>query len=492
MPKSPPDILLALCPPWGVVNPPLGLAYLATNLKQRGFKVDICDLNLNLYRTVNHHFKNLWQIENDHQWRNPDRVNDLFYLWKGNINRLLDDILDSHAAVIGFSIVDPNEYISSLVIKALKQKKPNRIVIAGGPGCSSAAQRQYLLDASGNAIDYFVLGEGEFSLAELLRLLPSRYQANRIQGVVTAGDTDNFSTTAQRPDLDKIAFPTFEEFSLPDYGQQSLAVMWSRGCVGRCVYCKERALWGKYRIRPLSSIIDELHHHVRCYAIQNFVIYDSAVNGNPRHLEDICDAIISSPLEITWSAEAGEKLLQKMRRAGCHTLVLGIESGSDNVLLKMGKLNKTPTAEKVLKRAKGAGITVAINIMIGFPGEHQQDFEDTLEFLRRNQPWIDRLDSVSTVQIVDNTPLMQKAVQLGVILPERNPHNRWYTLDGNTIEERQRRLRIVLESAQELGIEIGRTFLETETTKKLDLKYDNNPQRMWRRWLNRLGYLTWN
>jgi tRNA A37 methylthiotransferase MiaB len=173
-------------------------------------------------------------------------------------------------------------------------------------------------------------------------------------------------------------------------------------------------------------------------------------------------------------------------------LVLGIESGSDNVLLKMGKLNKTPTAEKVLKRAKGAGITVAINIMIGFPGEHQQDFEDTLEFLRRNQPWIDRLDSVSTVQIVDNTPLMQKAVQLGVILPERNPHNRWYTLDGNTIEERQRRLRIVLESAQELGIEIGRTFLETETTKKLDLKYDNNPQRMWRRWLNRLGYLTWN
>lgn len=465
MKVSNPDILLTMCPPWGVLSPPLGLAYITESLENKKLRVEIIDLNIELYQRVSSSDRELWQTKEDDVWRNSDNVQKLLEKWAVAISELTDTLASSTVPIIGFSIVDPNEYFSAFVIRLLKKKSPNKIVIAGGPGCSDRGQREFLMDQSNSGIDYFVIGEGEETCADLVLCLKEGGVPEDIANVVISSRSLEYDSALVRPDLDTVAYPRFKPFDMSLYGRTSLAVMWSRGCIGRCLYCKERALWGTYRMRRVPLIIEELQYAVNTLKIRNFVVYDSAVNGNLKQLEQVCDEIIRLNLNISWSGEAialkgmDKNLLAKMAKAGCHTLVYGIESGSDSVLSSMRKLSDTKTAAEVLRRTHEAQIKVAINILVGFPGETEADFQDTLKFLSKNQKNIDRLDGVSTLQIVSGTPLEKKYTDFGIVLPPVNSHDKWYIPGENDFDIRQKRLNAVLAIAKKFSFEVGRTFL---------------------------------
>lgn len=323
-----------------------------------------------------------------------------------------------------------------------------------------------LVARSGGSIDYFLVGEGEELLPEFLKRHRNGEPVGTLGQVVSGNEPARTVEHLQPVLLEKLVWPAFREFGMKDYSGESLALLWSRGCIGRCLYCKEKALWGRFRVRPVESIMAELQHHVTRLGITNFVVYDSAVNGNAAHLASICEAIVDAGLKISWSCEAiahkqtSPDLLRKMKKAGCHTLVFGIESGSDRILRMMGKLSNVATGGEVLRSTAKAGIRVAINILVGFPGETEEDFQQTLAFLRSHYRSIDRIDSVSTLQVVTDTPLWERIDDFDVILPDAEPHDKWYTRDGqNTWEIRQQRLRQTLRLAGELGFDIGRTFL---------------------------------
>ncbi len=461
-----PDILLSLCPPWGVLSPPLGLAYLAESLSTHGIGVEICDINVLLYRQVDQTDQRLWQTTNDAFWRDSNNTSSLLNKWKTQITLLTDSIADSKSPIIGFSVIDPNEHFTAQILRIVRKKAPSKTIIVGGPGCTDLYQRQELVEESADAIDYFLIGESEQSLPRLISLLKHSKPVNNFPNLINAHSTLAYNREQRiRPNLDTIPFPKFNNFNIALYGGMSLAVMWSRGCISRCLYCKERALLGQYRMRSVESIVDELKYCIETLGINNFVLYDSTVNGNPKRLQRVCDEIIRQQLSITWSAEAialksmSSTLLKNMRKAGCHTLVYGIESGSDKILSSMGKLFDSITATKVLQRTHEARIKVAINILVGFPGENDFDFQQTIDFLVKNSRWIDRLDGVSSLQVVCNTPLEKHAADFGIVLPENDPHDKWKIANGNTFEIRQKRLLDVLEVAYREGFEVGRTFL---------------------------------
>ncbi len=462
---------MTICPPWGVLNPPLGLAYLAESLGEKDINTEICDLNVLLYKQVERSDRHLWKTKNDSYWRKKKNVDQLLEKWPDHISGLCETIVGSGAPIIGFSIVDPNEFISAVIARIIKEKSPDKIIIGGGPGCADYGQRKMLMDHSDNGFDYFLTGEAEHTLWQLVNSLRQGKQPKNLDNLVITSRSLHLDKPIARPELDTISFPTFKHFDIDLYGRSSLAVMWSRGCIGRCLYCKERALWGPYRMRSTDSIISELGHAVRNLKITNFVLYDSAINGNPKQLFQICDTIIRKKLKITWSAEAialksmDTNLLRRMSRAGCHTLVYGIESGSDNILTSMRKLCDTETAAKVIRRTHEARIKVAINILVGFPGESDQDFERTIDFLEENSQYIDRLDGVSSLQIVADTPLQKQTEDFGIVLPEKEPNDKWFIPDSNTFEIRQKRLAKVLEVAQREGFEVGRTFLDETSSK---------------------------
>jgi radical SAM superfamily enzyme YgiQ (UPF0313 family) len=114
-------------------------------------------------------------------------------------------------------------------------------------------------------------------------------------------------------------------------------------------------------------------------------------------LSELCDKIIGLNLpdnKISFAANAkimpdmDYKLLEKMKKAGFKHLRFGIESGSDNVLKLMSKPFKSAEAENLLKNASDLGIDTVITMIVGFPGETEKDWDDTMDFLARISPYV--------------------------------------------------------------------------------------------------------
>ena len=80
--------------------------------------------------------------------------------------------------------------------------------------------------------------------------------------------------------------------------------------------------------------------------------------------------------------------LLKMKKAGFNGLCYGVESGSEKILNKFGKKIKIETIERVIKDTYSVGIDIAIDILVGLPGESDDDFKQTLDFLTRNRKFI--------------------------------------------------------------------------------------------------------
>jgi len=123
-----------------------------------------------------------------------------------------------------------------------------------------------------------------------------------------------------------------------------------------------------------------------------FVFTDNTLNLSPSHMEGLCDAL--SPLGIRWSGYArpaglDRQLLSRMRAAGCIKLNLGLESGSQRLLDRFHKGIAVDEAERTVRDAHDVGIACEVNLMVGFPGESEEDLTATETLARRLAPAID-------------------------------------------------------------------------------------------------------
>ena len=460
------DILLVMPPPWGINNPPMSLGYLARYLKDQGFGYEIFDLNLQLFSRSEPDRKELWNVENDHIWRDASSEEMIFQLngFEDSTRR----IVDSEISMVGFSLVDPNQFIGCEVIKKIKSKCPQKIIVVGGPVCSTLEERIWLKDNTDGLIDFIVVGEGEKPLTELMKKLntSSANEEIRLPGVVDCRYSQSMSPYSNNPPLalSEVSFPDYEGFPLGSYGSQVAAVMWSRGCISNCAFCKEKSLWDKHRTRPIENILEEIKFYKK-KNVSEFVVYDSLVNGKPKHLEALCDAIISQKLDIRWSALAipdkslTKELLEKMKLSGCFVLIFGLESGSEKILKRMRKRFLLKDAVEIFKNTKHAGIKTAINIIVGFPSEDEAEFNKTIDFIEKYHGYIDCVDAVTPLQLVRGTYLFNHYAKFNIKLPEEREHEYWSTADGmNTYEIRMERRRKVVEICNRHGIEIRKGF----------------------------------
>ena len=135
--------------------------------------------------------------------------------------------------------------------------------------------------------------------------------------------------------------------------------------------------------------------NVARYGLRHFSMEDSTINGNIREFEKMCDLIISDKLRVTWGGKArieskmSRDLIRKAYQAGCRGFVFGIESASQRVLDHMRKNVKISDVEKVIINCHEAGIAVGCFFIVGYVNETEEDFEETLQFIRRNHQYID-------------------------------------------------------------------------------------------------------
>lgn len=456
--------LVVNLPPWSQENSHIGVGYLCAYLRNKGIIPRVLDLNKRFF-IQQPDFKMLWHVENKNFWSNKDTFPLTLEIFKKEIEQAVKEIVDSNPQVIGFSVVDPKERLTVEFIKRIKEKSPDKKIILGGPATSTYEQRKIFLDNVADFIDAFVIGEGEETSFYLLDSFLNKKEIIDVDGCFVKNNGRwTYKERAPITPLDKVPFPTYEEFDLSLYGK-SLLIEWSRGCKGRCAFCKNYRLSPIYRSKSAGWIINELRYHKGRYNIDNFTVVDNILNGDLKNLDEICNRIIRENLKIRWTGQIAPhkdmdyEFFKKMRKAGCLKLQIGLESGSNKVLKLMRKTFTAEISERNIRFAKKAGIETEIFIMIGFPGETEKEFKKTYNFIKRNKKYIDTIKSINTLHLIAGTEVYEKACEKFNMesLPEENWHYLWKTYDGNTYDVRKERAQKLLYLAYNLGIKVMET-----------------------------------
>ena len=450
------DVLLAVCPPWDVEKPPLNLAYLAEYLRMKGIAVSVYDFNLEChYQAPNERIKWLWTMHAANEVSTEELSGEMIKGYDRLIDEVVQDIVSSDPAAIGFSVNYRNIGVTEELVRRIKREAPAKPVVYGG---AEVYCQMIVGQLANKRADAFVVGEGEITLLELLPHL-TKGARPKIPGVIwnDKGRLTELSLRGPIRPLEQLPFPRYADFDLERYRNEvpHLPFLSSRGCVNKCSFCMDHYLTGGFRTRDPAHALAELKHHIKKHRIRHFSFNDLLCNGNVKQLFNLCRMIRDERLDIQWWSYAAihrkmsDELLMMMKEAGCVHINYGFESGSGSVLKRMNKFYSPGDAEDVIRRTYEAGIQTSVNVIVGFPGENEDEFQETCDFLSRNHEVISQITNLGACMICPGSDIEQNPGKYGVNI--RDGGN-WSDDTGNTLELRMERLHRIQELIQALDI----------------------------------------
>ncbi len=440
---------LALLPPWSAVSAPLGIASITTPLVAAGFPVIQRDFNLEVYpKIVSAHRESCFDyaVATD-----PDLYRQrILPLLDGHLRRWAREIVASGASVVGFTAYKINIFTIYAICTHLKALQPELLTVVGGP--ETLGNTDILRHEQ---VDLVIKGEGEQALLQLALALESPDpQLQHIAGLAFRRDGEVMDQAPVRvDDLDRLPFPTFSGIDNRSYPQKGIPIEASRGCIHNCTFCGETKLT-RFRAKSGRRIFAELDHYHRTLHQRVFEFTGQLINGNMKELESFCDLILASGIHgrlrpLTWTGNAcvrkemTPRLLAKLKQAGCRYLYYGVESGSDAVLRAMNKMHDVALTERVLADTRRAGIRARIYMIIGFPTESEEDFEQTLDFIRRNRRNIQYVLAGGGLQIDPMADIGQNPERFGIYWEEGAAFRQWKSAHSTPQIRRERLRRFV-------------------------------------------------
>lgn len=340
--------------------PPLGLAFLASVLRKNGFEVGIFDN----------------------------------YLFRKSVNEVVKIIKRRDPSMVGITCSSMTYQPCVRLAEKIKEELSVPIVV-GGP--HPTVLRETMLQHS--FIDYVVLGEGEYTLLELVKALSKEANPDKVKGLAYKKD-DETIYTGRRPfirNLDALPHPARDLLPMSKYPRKSqfLSVTpvsninSSRGCPYGCRFCSVRSIWGRrYRCFSPKWVLDEIEELVNTYRTKGIYFREDNFTVDKQRVVNISNGILDRELDIKWVCESrvdlvSESLLEKMWKSGCESMWFGIESGSHRVL---NYLNKGITLEQIknaVQMCKKVGIKVGASFIIGLPCEDPEEMKKTLALAKK-------------------------------------------------------------------------------------------------------------
>lgn len=340
----------------GTSSPPIGLAYLASMIRSK-HDVKIVDANILGYglEDVRRELKSFY----------PD--------------------------IVGITSTTPSIYEAYRVAEIAKEVREDCTVVIGGPHATFLPEETMI---ECNDIDVVVKGEGEETFRELVDTIERGEPLDEVRGITfrRGGKIVDTGLRAFIMDIDRLPFPSLDLLPVERYelqGVKYLPIISSRGCPFKCSFCASSRLFGGcWRGRNPEKVVEEIRLAYEKYRIRNIEFADDTFTLNNKRVVRICDEIMREKLDILWGASSrvdtiNRGLAQKMKRAGCWIIYLGIESASQKILDSIGKRITINQIVRAVKALKDAGIQTLGSFIIGFPEETLETAEKTISFAKK-------------------------------------------------------------------------------------------------------------
>lgn len=257
-------------------------------------------------------------------------------------------------------------------------------------------------------VDVGVIGEGEETMLELIKLYKSRgsFPASglkKIDGLVYHNRGGVAMTKPRKliEPLDNIPFPARDLVPMEEYFLKPsmyvtgrvgrwTSMITSRGCPYRCVFCSSSHFWKRIRFHSSGYVLKEIKLLVDKYNVQAIRLYDDLFTADKERLRKIVkgikDAGIDKKVEFTCNCRANlmdEETCRLLKEMNVVFIFFGFESGSEKVLkfLKKGTVTVADN-RRAADLCKKFDIKIGSGFMIGNPGETREDLMKTYEFIR--------------------------------------------------------------------------------------------------------------
>ena len=326
----------------GFFYPTQTIAYIAAVLKQHSYDVKIIDAVLLQY----------------------------------NVHRTLKAIKRVQFDVIGVYISYKTIYEDIAFCKLLKENYPHTPIIVFGVSTKYCLQ-EILKEAAPHMV---IVGEPEFKFLAACNAI----KMGKTQTIFT-------DDTFYIENLDVLPFPAWDMMGgkLPFY-----TVMSSRGCEHSCTYCPYVMAQGKkLRKRSIMNVLEEIKWLKRNFHLRKLVFRDPVFAYDRERTYELCNQLIKEKIKIHWECESrpdhfDKELIEIMEKAGCIEFKIGFETVNENTLIRLKRIRNSKeyreylhsfeTLVKYVKRAK-----LRVFVMQNLPGEKEEDFIDTLKYLRQ-------------------------------------------------------------------------------------------------------------
>ncbi|MCL2388928.1 MAG: B12-binding domain-containing radical SAM protein [Elusimicrobia bacterium] len=436
------NILLARMPVIVNTFPAIALPCLVAVLKQNGYSAKSDDVNISIRSFPNTNYV-------DGNFVSYETQKAFFEEHKSYFEGWAESVISSGVNVLGFSLWRTNENITRLTAEIVKQKKPEIKIIYGGPGAALYSPSDVL---ESKVVDVVVWGEGEETLLEVLEKFENNESLEYVKGISFLskdGFVKNNPPRSEIEDLNALPFIDLSGIDIEKYPVKSIPLMFARGCSWRCKFCECFVTWKTYRTRTADNIFNEILLRLKEFKRERyyFQLYDCALNQDLKMLGELCAKIISLGLPkgtITFGGCAkimsamDFDFIKKLSLAGLDNWAFGVESGSDKVLKLMGKPYTAAKAEEVLKNGYELGIAQSYNIIVGFPGETEEDWDKTISFIERTSEYV---NDVNFCYMMMSSSQVQERFKNNIAYNEGFDAKKWVSLDGtNTFEIRVKRM----------------------------------------------------
>jgi radical SAM superfamily enzyme YgiQ (UPF0313 family) len=339
--------------------PPLGLMYLSSYLKQKGFKVKIIDL----------------EVDQE--------------------SKLENILRNSEANVYGITSVTSTFPGVMKIAQKIKKYNKENLVIFGGP--HATAVKKNILEVCKN-VDVVVFGEGERTL---IKLLENDFKnLDKIENIAYR-KKDKILMSDYRLsfiDIDKLPFPDHQRINYKKYrsslhrdlGNPFAVMMVTRGCPFRCAYCGTQTIFGRtIRFRKIEKVIGELEYLITKFYVRNIIFWDDTFTINKQYTKSLCKEL--KKYDVVWSCNTrpdcvDREILKEMKDAGCKIIFYGVESSSNDVLKKLGRNMTTEQIIKAIKITKEIGIRCTASMMVGTPFDTKEQIEKNIDFMIKLNP----------------------------------------------------------------------------------------------------------